>query len=72
MRTIKCFLAFEFLDVFYPQPEFDCNHFSIILLCQFNSDPSVLLEERMVQQDLYRISTEIKGKKHIQKRGFTS
>ncbi|KAF3859165.1 hypothetical protein F7725_021564 [Dissostichus mawsoni] len=33
------------------KPEFDGNHFPIILFCQFNPDPRVLLEERMVPVD---------------------
>lgn len=55
MSKIRLFLALELLDVFYPEPEFDGNHFPIILFCQFNPDARVLLEERVVQQDLYSI-----------------
>lgn len=55
MKKKKRYPAFKLLDVFYPEPQFDGNHFPIILFCQFNPDPCVLLEERMVQQDLYSI-----------------
>lgn len=55
---IKSCLTFELLHVFYPEPQFNSDHFSIVLFCQFNPDPCFLLEEGMVQQDLYGIPRE--------------
>lgn len=57
-------LTFELLDVFYPKPQFDGDHYPVILLCQLNPDPGVLLEERVVQQDLDSISA--RGGTHTQ------